>query len=229
MKERIYESIKRSAIFGTIFPDSKHLDDSKYFNKDNLFKYRFSKIKFYLGEKNEKEIILGLQAFYQTNNGKEIAGEEHRDKTEKEKNIKILEISQNDYICNFHLKTGDDRITQIRLITKRGKEFIVGSDEGEEKVVDFINDNKNNAILYFYVCYRKCLECIGVSYIPINSLKFLTIGYFELKFKLKNKDFKNAVLSKYEQLSESDKVLYKVCCLDNNDLFHSIIKYCLYI
>ena len=157
MKERIYESIKRSAIFGTIFPDSKRLDDYNYFYKDNLFKYRLSKIQFFLGEKNEKEIILGLQAFYQINNGKEIAGEEHRDKTEKEKNIKILEISPNDYICNFHLKSGDDRITQIRLITKTGKEFIVGSDEGEENVVDFINDNKNNVILYFYGVYRKYL------------------------------------------------------------------------
>ena len=69
MEERIYNSIKNTAFFGTIFPDLKKFDDSKYF-KDDLFKYRLSKIKFFLGEKNEKEVILGLQVFYKTNNGK---------------------------------------------------------------------------------------------------------------------------------------------------------------
>jgi len=229
MKVTFYESIKSSPFFGTIFPESKHFDDSKYFNKDNLLKYTLSKIKFFLKDKNGKEVILGLQVFYKTNNGKEIASEEYRDKIEKEIYIKDLEITQNDYICNFFLKCGDDRVTQIRLATKRGKELTVGSDEGKEKIVEFINDNKENVILYFSGVYRKCLEAIGLAYIPSKIFHLLlSLGYFELKYKLKNKDFKNAVLSKYDQLSESDKVLYKVCCLDNDDLFNSIIKFCLF-
>ena len=229
MLKDIIKKIEYTAFFGTVFPEINRFDDSKYFTIDNLFKYRLSKIKFFLKEKNGKEFILGLQSFYKTINRKEIASEEYRDRTEKEICIKTLEIHQSDYICNFHLKVGDDHITQIRLITKRGKELIVGSDEGEEKLVDDINDNKNYIILFFFGGFRKCLECISAAYIPLNYLIFLSKGYFELKCKLKNKDFKNAVLSKFNKLSISDKVLFKVCCLDNDDLFYSIIKYCLNI
>ena len=95
------DAIKLTAFYGTVYPDKKKYDDSNYFSKDNAIEYRLSKIKFFLGEKNGKEVILGLQAFYKTNNGEEIASEEHRDRTEKELDIKTLEISDNDYICNF--------------------------------------------------------------------------------------------------------------------------------
>ena len=207
-KQRIYDSIKNTAFFGNIMPEIKRFDDSKYFNIDNLFNYRLSKIKFFLGEKNGKENILGLQTFYKTYNGKEIANEEYRDKTEKEINIKTFEISNNDYICNFHLRTDYDHITQIRLITKRGKELIVGNDEGEEKMVDFINDNKDHILLFFCGGYIKCLDAICAGDIRLKVLLFYPRYYFELKIKLKNKDFKDAVLSKFNKLSESDKVLY---------------------
>ena len=76
-------------------------NDSEYFTKDNLFKYRLSKIKFFIGEKNGKELILGLQAFYINRIGEEISNNEARDKTIKELYIKTLQIPPNDYICNF--------------------------------------------------------------------------------------------------------------------------------
>ena len=137
-----------------------------------------------------------------------------------------MQIPPNDYICNFFLKTGDDRITQIKLVTQKGKEFIVGSDEGEERELDFINDNKDYMILYFFGRYRKCLESIGASYISIRSYLGDTTGFFELKRKVKDKSFKDAIEAKLNQLEESDQVLFKVCNL-HNKLFYSIIKYCL--
>lgn len=227
MKSKIYDEIRYTAFFGTIYPDEIRLfNDSAYYTKDNLFKYRLSKIKFFIGEKNGKELILGLQTFYTNSNGKEIANEEARDKTEKELDIRTFDIPPNDYICNFFLKAGDDRITQIKLVTKKGKEFIVGSDEGEEKIVDYINDNKDFIILYFFGGYRKCLEAIAAGYIPIKSYLGNTIGYFELKRKVKDKSFKDAIEAKLNQLSESDKVLFRVCNLPDS-CFNSIIRFCL--
>ena len=159
-------------------------------------------------------------------NGKETANEEARDKSEKELDIKILEIPPNDYICNFDLRRGDDRITQLKFTTKKGKEFIVGSDEGEEMKVDFINDNKDYMILYLFGGYRKCLECIAAGYIPLKSYLGGTMGYFELKRKVKDEKFKNAIQAKLNELSESDKILFRVCCLPDA-CFNSIIKFCL--
>ena len=228
MKEKIFDAIKCTAFFGTVYPEEiKRFDDKEFYNKDNLFQYRLSKIKFFLGEKNGKEVILGLQTIYTNSNGKETVNEEARDKAEKEIDVKVFEIPANDYICNFFLKTGDDRITQIKLVTKKEKEFVVGSDEGEDKIVDFINDNKDHIILYFFGGYRKCLEAIAAGYIPMRSYLGNTRGYFELKKKLKDKNFKEATETKLNSLSESDKVLFKVCNLPDS-CFNSIIRYCLF-
>ena len=228
MKVKIFNEIEETAFFGTVFnEETKFFKDSNYFSLENLFKYKLSKIKFFLGEKNGKELILGLQTFYTTANGKEIANEEYRDKNEKELNIKTLKIHPGDYICNFELRRGDDRITQIKFTTKKGIEFVVGSDEGEEMKVDFINDNKDFVILYLHGGYRKCLECISAGYIPVKSYLGDTLGYFELKMRVKDEKFKNNIQAKINEFTESNKVLFRVCSLEDK-LFNSIIKYCLF-
>ena len=227
MKEKIANEIKQTLLFGMVIPDEiKRFDDTKFCTKENLFENRLSQIKFFIGEKNGKEIILGLQTFYSNVNGKDIPNEEARDKSEKELDIKVLKIPPNDYICNFFVSTGDDRITQIKLVTKKGTTFTVGSDEGEEKIVDFINDNKDYMILFFFGGYRKCLEAIAAGYIPLKSYLGTTLGYFELKRKVKDQSFREAIEAKINQLKDSDRVLFRVCTLPDS-CFNSIIRYCL--
>ena len=224
MKEKIAEEIKCTAYFGTVYPDEiKRFDDTSFCTKDNLFQNRLSQIKFFVGEKNK---ILGLQTFYSNVNGKDIPNEEARDKSEKELDIKVLKIPPNDYICNFFVSTGDDRITQIKLVTKKGTTFTVGSEEGEEKIVDYINDNKDYMILFFFGGYRKCLEAIAAGYIPLKSYLGTTLGYFELKRKVKDQSFREAIEAKINQLKDSDRVLFRVCTLPDS-CFNSIIRYCL--
>ena len=228
MKKKILDDIKNIAFFGTVYPDEiKRFDDSHYFNEENLFHYRLSKIKAFIGEKNGKELILGLQTFYTDLNGKEIANAEARDKAEKELDIKVLEIAPNDYICHFYIRAGDDRITQLKFVTRKGKEFIIGSDEGEDKVVEYINDNNDFIVLYFFGGYRKCLEAISAGYIPLKSYLGNTAGYFQLKKKMKEESFRKAVEAKLKDLSNSDVVLYRVCLLPD-PCFNSIIRFCLF-
>ena len=226
MKDKIFDAIKCTAYFGFVFPEIKRFDDKNFCSKENLFQFRLSKIKFFVGEKNGKELILGVQTSFSSLDGKITETEEARDKTEKELDIKTLEIPPNDYICNFYLRAGDDRITQVRLITKKGKEFVVGSDEGEDKIVDYINDNKDHIILYFFGGYRKCLEALAAAYIPIKTYLGNTKGYFELKRKMKEQSFKDAINAKLNTLEESDQVLFRVCNLPDS-CFNSVIKYCL--
>ena len=225
----IADKIRCTAFFGTIFPnaDQKRFDDTNYFNRENIFHYRLSKIRFFLGERDSKPIIQGLQTFFKDFYGKEYISEESRDGTEKELDIKDFEIPSNDFICNFHLRAGSERITQIKLKTIKGKELIVGSDEGEEKVVDHINDNQDYMILFFFGAYRKCLEAIAAGYIPIRIYLEPTIGFFELRKKYKNKFFKQKIEEKLDKLSDKDKVHFRVCGLPEN-CFNCVIKYCLF-
>lgn len=226
MVDEIREHIKNTAFFGTVYPDEiKRFDDTHFADKDHIFQCRLSEIKFFTGEKEGKETILGLQTTYTKISGEKIVNPEYRDKVEKEIDIKTLEIPSNDYICNFFLRSGDDRITFIKLVTKKGKTFTVGTEEGgEEKIVDFINDNKNHMILYFLGGYRKVLEAIGAGYIPINKYLGNSRGYFELKRKIRKKEIKDNI--DVSKLKESDQVLFRVCNLPDN-CFNSIIKYCL--
>ena len=228
--DEISNKIRCTAFFGIIYPNAeqKRFDDTNYFNRENIFHYRLSKIRFFLGEKDNRPIILGLQTYFKDFYGKEFISEEARDDSEKELDIKDLDIPSNDYICNFHLRVGSERITQIRLKTIKGKEFIVGSDEGDEKVVDFINDTKEYMILFFFGAYRKCLEAIAAGYIPIRIYLAPTIGFFELRKKYKNKFFKQKVEETLlDKLSDKDKVLFRVCGLPEN-CFNCVIKYCLF-
>ena len=224
--EAIMERIKCTAFFGFVCPDeTRRFDDSDYLTKEKLFQYKLSEIKFFLGQKNGKESILGLQTTYTKKTGEKIVNEEARDKAEKELDIKIFEIPSNDYICNLFLKTGDERITQIKLVTKKGKEFVVGCDEGEERILDYINDNKEHIILAFFGGYRKVLEALSAIYIPIEDYLVNSRGYFELKIKMKKKDFKDNI--NLNKLKHSDQVLFRVCNLPDK-FFNKIIKYCLF-
>ena len=227
MKEKIANEIKDTLLFGMVYPDEiKRFDDSKFCTKENLFKNRLSQIKFLKKKKKGKELILGLQTFYSNENGKDIPNEEARDKSKKELDIKILKIPPSDYICNFFVSADEDHITQIKLVTKKGTILKVGNDEGKEKMVNYINDNKDYMILYFFGGYRKCLEAIGAGYIPFKSYLGATSGYFELKKKVKNKAFRDAIQAKIKKLSKSDRILFRVCTLPKS-CFYSIIRYCL--
>ena len=227
--DEISNKIRCTAFFGIIYPNAeqKRFDDTNYFNRENIFHYRLSKIRFFLGEKDNRPIILGLQTYFKDFYGKEFISEEARDDSEKELDIKDLDIPSNDYICNFHLRVGSERITQIRLKTIKGKEFVVGSDEGDEKILDYINDTNEYMILFFFGAYRKCLEAIAAGYIPIRIYLAPTIGFFELRKKYKNKFFKQKIEEKLDKLSDKDKVLFRVCGLPEN-CFNCVIKYCLF-
>lgn len=224
MKEKIIEEIEMTSLFGTISLEHKWFDDMNFYSKENIFKYRLSKISFFIEDKNGKEKILGLETLFTDKNGKEISNEKAKDKDVKESYIKTLEITPNDYICNFFIKMEEGIITQIKLITKKWRELIVGSDEGEDKIIGILNDNKDNMILGFSGSYTKCLGSICALYISFEAYYGYKKGFFELKLKLKDKFYKADVYCKLNQLNEIDKAIFRVCSLED-ELFYSIIKY----
>ena len=206
------------------YEKTKRFYDDKFSTKENLYKYRISKIKVFLGE---KDAILGLQTFFKDIKGEEVAGEEGRDKSIQEIDVKILEIPPNDFLCNMHIFVGEDYITKLKFVTKKGRELEVGEEGGEDRIVSVINQDKDKIILSLFGGYDKRLELISCKYVAILEYLGPTMGYFELKKKLKHEDFKKKTTENLGKLSESDKVLFKTCCLPDN-VFNEIIKYCLY-
>ncbi len=225
MKDRVVEKIKSIGVYGVLhYEKTKRFYDDKFSTKENLYKYRISKIKVFLGE---KDAILGLQTFFKDIKGEEVAGEEGRDKSIQEIDVKNLEIPPNDFLCNMHIFVGEDYITKLKFVTKKGRELEVGEEGGEDRIVSVINQDKDKIILSLFGGYDKRLELISCKYVAILEYLGPTMGYFELKKKLKHEDFKKKTTENLGKLSESDKVLFKTCCLPDN-VFNEIIKYCLY-
>ena len=226
MIDKIIDEIKGIGTYGVLhYHGTKRFYDEKYIEEQNIFQYRMSKIKVFL---NENGNILGLQAFYKNLNGEEEAGAEGRENTIKEHEIKTLEIPSNDFLCNMHIFVGEECITKLKFVTKKGKELEVGTDDGEERIAMHLNENKDKIILCLSGGYRDKLELISCKYIPFNKYLWPTRVYFELRMKLKHKDFKKMIESKISELDIPEQVLFRVCCLDNSDIFNGIIKYCIY-
>ena len=222
MKDEVFKEIGRIGIFGVIvYDETKRFDDKNFASKENIYQYRISKINVYL---NKSGNILGLQAFYNNLNGEEVAGNEGRDNSIKEYAIKTLEIPSNDFLCNMHIFGGDDYITKLKFVTKKGKELVVGTDEGKYKPVEILNKNKDKVILYLYGGYNDKLQAISCKYLPCKKYLRPTLGFFELRKKLKNKNFKTNIESKLSELDNLNQFLYRICCLPIH-VFNKIIQF----
>ena len=156
--------IHETDVYGCLNEDSIFFDDYKFYEKENIFKYKLSKIKFFLGDKEGEEIILGLQTFFTDKNGNEFANKEAKDKNVREIKVKTLEIPLNDFIYKFFVRTDNEKISQIHLFTLQGKKVIVGNAKGVVKI-NMINYDAN-IVLGFYGYYKKYLEAIGFLFVP---------------------------------------------------------------
>ena len=228
MKERVIEKIKSIGLNGfNHFGKTNFFSDDKYATRDMLYKYRISKIIVYLNENN----ILGIQAFYKNEKNEEIAGEKGIgiDKSMGEVITKTLNILSNDYLCNLNIFFGEEEyISKLIFKTKKGKELVVGNDKGKERILGG-SFNKDNIILSISGGFDKNLELISCKYLSFDQYLGNTHGYFELRKKLKKDNiFKQNIINNFNELSESDKFLFRVCCLPENSFF-DIIKFCLFV
>ena len=70
MKEKIANKVKALPLYGVLhFGETQRFDDAQFSTVDNIYQYRISKIKVFLGENNR---ILGIQAFYKNTKGEDV-------------------------------------------------------------------------------------------------------------------------------------------------------------
>ena len=223
MKENISDKIKFIPFVGTYnYLQTKRFKDENFSTKENMFQYRLCKIHIFLGEKNK---ILGIQSFYKNSKNEEVPGQLGYDESLKALNLIKFEIPSNDYLCNLNIFRNDEGVSQIKLSTKKGKELTVG-EGGEDTKMSYLNDNKDNIILSISGGYNKQLELLGCRYINMNDYFGHTLGYFELRIRMKNEIFKNKILSNQDKYRNSDQVLIKVCFLPES-CFNEIIQFCM--
>ena len=134
-----------------------------------------------------------------------------------------MEIPVNDFLCNILIFGKDDYITKLRFLTKKGKELEVGTNDGEYKGIEYLNNSKAKAILYLFGGYRDKLKVFGYKFLPINYYLWPTIGFFELKIKLKNNEFKKNIENKINEFDNASQFVYKMCLLPNH-IFYKIIQ-----
>ena len=187
-----------------------------------MFQYRLCKIHIFLGEKNK---ILGIQSFYKNTKNEEIPGQLGYDESLKTLNLMKLEIPSNDHLCNMHIFRGDEGVKQIKFVTYKGKELTVG-EGGEDTKMSFLNSNKENIILSISGGYNQQLELLGCRYINMSDYFGHTLGYFELRMKMKNENFQNKIIANMDKYKDSDQVLIKVCLLPES-CFNEIIQFCM--
>ena len=187
MKENISDKIKFIPFVGTYnYLQTKRFKDENFSTKENMFQYRLSKIQIFQGEKNK---ILGIQSFYKNTKNEEIPGQLGYDESLKTLNLMKLEIASNDHLCNMNIFRGDEGVKQIKFVTYKGKELTVG-EGGEDTKMSFLNSNKENIILSISGGYNQQLELLGCRYINMSDYFGHTLGYFELRMKMKNENRK---------------------------------------
>ena len=222
MKESLAEKIKATPLIGIInFNQTKRFYDDNFSTKENMFQFSLSKILIFICEKNK---ILGIRSFYKNLKKEEKEGQIGYNDALKVINIIKFEIPSNDHLCCLYIFTSDKGIEQLKFLTKKGKELTIG-EGGQNIIKNYIND-KENIILSISGGYSDQLDILRFRYIKISDYFGHTLGYFELRIKMKNEKFKNNINSKIDTYKDSDKILIRACLLPVA-CFNEIIKFCM--
>ena len=224
--------VKYSRHYGYIDLNSKYFDDSKDLGGTDktLIDHIIKSIKIYSGKKDDIIIIGGMQITYWNLKTKEILELNARkgDIQYEDEDMETFDIKTGEYLTNFFIRFNNDNnyITQLGFETNKKRKILKGSETGELKYID-INGGENY-ILGTFGNFNQKLDSFGVLYINFKDyIKNKYRAYFELEYKIrKDKTFKNKIEQNFENLSESNKYLFRSCILPNS-LFLEIMKFCI--
>ena len=211
--------------FGTVEEFSKYYDMKDEVGK-SILDYRLTKIKCQL---KSNDSIYGIQFYYRNiNTGKEVAlinvKAKETDLIEQEMAFGVEEL------VDFRTWLSDDnKLIGFEVTTNRGRiqKFGYGNDEQLRICPDF--EGNNNTIVGFGVTAddKNRVTAMYAYYLNKKTYAFyLYSGVFSLRIKTKDENYKKKYEAKFLNMSEKNQVLYKVCCLPDNQ-FYNIMKYAL--
>jgi len=134
-----------------------------------------------------------------------------------------------EYITDIKLWINDEiRLIGFELKTNRGnyKKFGYGNIQDLRKCHELKNNDK--ALIGFGFAESQKNGIIGMNIYYVDKLKYIFLinsGIFELRIKIKNEQYKNELVKKASKCNnEQKKLLFRVCCLPDNQFFE-IIKF----
>ena len=212
--------IKETDCFGVITKDSLSYDDFDFFG-DSLILFQLYKIKCYI---KENKGIYGFQLIYKLRDNQKqyttinvkVNGEliEQEFCFEENEMITNIIIFRKEYLQGFEITTNN----------KRSYRF--GIDAGEKITLNEFSSNKN-LIIGFYLKFDKNtgVSAIGFYYIDKKVYSsFLCLGFFYLRAKLCNTNFRDNINKNITKYDYYNKALIKTCALPKN-VFSVILKY----
>ena len=220
--------IENTSPFGEVKEMSQPFDDENNLGSF-LINYKLHKILCYY-EKNVG--ICGLQIYYI-----------ERMKSQEIKTIDVCKKNIGDNIeeQELILESNEiiDRITIYIFEQFRGFEVITNKNnkkkfgwcelnEGQKHELDVFDGS--NCLMGFFGNFNKIEGVTSLGFYYLNKKVFHLVshfGFFLLRIKLKNQEFKEKILKILDKMKYSDKALFKTCCLSDNTFFE-IIKYILF-
>ncbi len=231
--QSLEEVIEYEGPFGTGSESHTFWDDFELELKDQILKYKITKVKIYYHstdkgeEKEEEKYIIGIGFTYENLFTGEIKEIEHKG-TEMISGMKELIIKPGDYLKQFHINFKDDfeHISQIGFTTSKNEKISVGIKDGLDKTIKQNNEDKIFIGSYGYVKER--LDGFGCLFVLRNIyLKAHLFGFFLMRNWIKkNEKFKQEWDNKYKELDIEYQYIWRAINLPDA-VFAKIIKYCI--
>lgn len=218
--------IKTTCNFGKINENSKSYDVCDNINGENLLNYKIYKI---ICQIKSNESIHGIKFIYRNiNDGKEVAlinvKSKEFDLIEQEMTFTLEDI------IGLRTWVSDDiRLIGFEVTTNKGRsqKFGYGNDEELRKIHEF--ENKENNVVGFNVTADNTngVTALYAYYLNKRTYAFyLYSGIFSLRIKVKDEKYRKMIENRLSKMSEKSKILYRICCLPDNQFFQ-VIKYTL--
>lgn len=224
IKNRFLKEIKDTFSYGLVKDNYQYYYDEKLILKENgleenTLDYSLYKIKCLL---NKTIGITGIQIF-------------HQNRYINSEIIKTININSNifdeeqeitfdpkEYINKISVWK-DDLFKGLEIITTKNRQKIFGLCQGVKIDVDEFNGN--NYLIGFNLGFEKSIINMGFYYINKKYFfLYLNLGVFMLRVKLKSDYYKNKIKENLNNIDYSDKALFNVCCLPDNQFF-GVVKY----
>ena len=223
-------NIQNTSPFGEIKESSSFFDEESNLGS-YLINYKLHKIHCYY-EKNVG--ISGLQVYYI--------------ERMKSQEIKTIDISKKNNTDNIEeqeliLESNEliDKITIYKLEQICGFEVFTNKNnkkkfgwcelnDGIGNKIELAEFDGTNCLMGFFGNFNKIEGITSLGFYYINKKAFYLfscLGFFLLRIKLKNENFKENAIKKLDKIKYSDKAVFKTCCLPDNPFFE-IIKYILF-
>lgn len=215
--------IKETECYGLITNNCISLDDKNTFN-NSLILVELYKIKcFVTKDKN----IIGIKTIF-------------RDRMGKEKNIEYQSIfikldnnsleqefifKENESIINITIWK-EEALNGFEITTNQDRKFLFGLNSGDKIMLNEFSSNCNK-VLGFYSKFdlTNGLIALGFYYVSFKEqLILLYSGFFYLRAKLKNENFRKSLEDDASKIDYTNKTILNLCLLPKN-LFINILKY----